>query len=132
MDNLISADLVTADGEFLTCDADRDAELFWALRGGGGNFGVVTSFEYRLHPVADVLGGPTFYPLDGEVMRGYRRLIADAPDELGAILGITLAPRSRSSASTGTAGPPASCSPASAGPRAPTPRFGPGSPPSAR
>ena len=92
VDNLISADLVTADGEFLTCDADRDAELFWALRGGGGNFGVVTSFEYRLHPVADVLGGPTFYPLDGEVMRGYRRLIADAPDELGAILGITLAP----------------------------------------
>ena len=66
-------------------------ELFWA-RGGGGNFGIVTSFEYRLHPVADVLGGPTFYPLDGEVMRGYRRLIADAPDELGAILGITLAP----------------------------------------
>ena len=92
VDNLVSADLVTADAEFLTCDADRDPELFWALRGGGGNFGVVTSLEYRLHPVDQVLGGPTFYPLDGEVMRGYRRLIAEAPDELGAILGITLAP----------------------------------------
>ena len=53
---------------------------------------MVTSFEYRLHPVDQVLGGPTFYPLDGEVMRGYRRLIAETPDELGAILGITLAP----------------------------------------
>ena len=92
VDNLVSADVVTADGEFLICDADHDAELFWALRGGGGNFGVLTSLEFRLHPVAEVLGGPTFYPLEGEVMRGYRRLIDDAPEELGAILGITLAP----------------------------------------
>ena len=92
VDNLLSADVVTADGGFLTCDADRHPDLYWALRGGGGNFGVVTSFEYRLHPVADVLGGPTFFPLDGDVMRGYRRLIAEAPDELGAVLGVTLGP----------------------------------------
>jgi FAD/FMN-containing dehydrogenase len=92
IDNLRSADVVTADGTFLTCDAEREPDLFWALRGGGGNFGVVTSFEYGLHAVADVLGGPTFLPLDGDVMRGYRKLIAEAPDELGAILAITLGP----------------------------------------
>ena len=92
MDNLVSADVVTADGEFLICDADHDAELFWALRGGGENFGVLTSLEFRLYSVVEVLGGPTFYPLEGEVIRGYRRLIDDAPEELGAILGITLAP----------------------------------------
>ncbi|TFH88243.1 FAD-binding oxidoreductase [Billgrantia azerbaijanica] len=91
-DNLLSADVVTADGDFLTCSEDRDAELFWALRGGGGNFGVVTSFEYRLHAVADVLGGPTFYPLEAAVMRHYREWLAEAPEALGAILGITLAP----------------------------------------
>lgn len=91
-DNLLSADVVTADGRFLTCRADENEDLFWALRGGGGNFGVVTSFEYRLHPVADVLGGPTFYPLDGDVMRGYREMMADVPEQLNAILGITLGP----------------------------------------
>ena len=63
-DNLISADVVTADGQLRTCDADRDPDLFWAIRGGGGNFGVVTSFEYRTHPVGEVLGGPTFYRIE--------------------------------------------------------------------
>ncbi len=91
-DNLVSADVVTADGTFLTCNAEQHPDLFWALRGGGGNFGVVTSFEYRLHPVSDILGGPTFYPLDGDVVRGYVDLIGDAPDELNAILGFVLAP----------------------------------------
>ncbi len=91
-DNLLSADVVTADGGFLTCSAEDNEDLFWALRGGGGNFGVVTSFEYQLHPVADILGGPTFYPLDGDVIRGYRELMANAPEELNAILGITLGP----------------------------------------
>jgi hypothetical protein len=69
-DNLISADVVTADGSIVTCNEERNEDLFWALRGGGGNFGVVTSFEYRLHPVADILGGPKFFPLDGDVLRG--------------------------------------------------------------
>lgn len=91
-DNLVSAEVVTADGDVVMCSEDRHRDLFWALRGGGGNFGVVTSFGYRLHPVADILGGPTFYPLDGEVLRGYADLVADAPEELNAILGLVLAP----------------------------------------
>jgi FAD/FMN-containing dehydrogenase len=91
-DNLLSADVVTAGGEVLSCDEERNPDLFWAIRGGGGNFGVVTSFEYRLHPVADILGGPTFFPLDGDVLRGYRDLMAKAPEELGALLAIAFAP----------------------------------------
>ncbi|MFI1393718.1 FAD-binding oxidoreductase [Streptomyces sp. NPDC020681] len=91
-DNLISADLVTADGSFVTCTQERNADLLWALRGGGGNFGVVASFEYRLHPVADILGGPTFYPLDGDTMRRYRELIADSDEKLGALLVVGLGP----------------------------------------
>ncbi len=91
-DNLISADVVTADGSFVTCSEEQNEDLFWALRGGGGNFGVVTSFEYRLHPMAVILGGPTFFPLDGDVLRGYRDLISEAPEELGALLGLAHAP----------------------------------------
>jgi hypothetical protein len=91
-DNLRSADLVLADGSLLTCSEQEHPELFWALRGGGGNFGVVTSFEYQLHPVADILGGPTVYPLSGEVIRGYLDLLADAPDELNVVLGLAPAP----------------------------------------
>lgn len=88
-DNLISADVVTANGDFVTCDAEREADLFWAIRGGGGNFGVVTSFEYRLHPVSDVLGGPIFYRIDGDVLRKYQRLMAEAPSELTVIFAFT-------------------------------------------
>ncbi len=84
-DNLISADVVTADGRFVTCDQERNADLFWAIRGGGGNFGVVTAFEYRLHPVGEVFGGPTFYRVDGDVLRNYQRLMAEEPEELGII-----------------------------------------------
>ncbi|MGW1777566.1 FAD-binding oxidoreductase [Streptomyces sp. NPDC002143] len=91
-DNLVSVDLVTADGSFLTCTDERHADLMWAVRGGGGNFGVVTSFSYRLHPIADVLGGPTFYPLDGDVLRGYRELIAEGDERLGALLVVGLGP----------------------------------------
>jgi FAD/FMN-containing dehydrogenase len=91
-DNLISADVVTAGGSFVSCSEERNEDLFWALRGGGGNFGVVTSFEYRLHPVVDILGGPTFFPLDGDVLRGYHNLMAEAPEALGALLGLALAP----------------------------------------
>ncbi|MEV6397211.1 FAD-binding oxidoreductase [Streptomyces sp. NPDC051907] len=91
-DNLVSVDLVTADGSLLTCSREQNADLLWAVRGGGGNFGVVESFEYRLHPVADVLGGPTFYPLDGDVMRAYREMIAESDDRLGALLVVGLGP----------------------------------------
>ena len=74
VDNLISADVVTADGMFRQANATDNPDLFWALRGGGGNFGVVTSFEYRLHPVTEVLGGLLLYPLDQApaVLRFYR------------------------------------------------------------
>ncbi|MET9832631.1 FAD-binding oxidoreductase [Streptomyces sp. NPDC006385] len=91
-DNVVSVDLVTADGHFVTCTAEHHSDLFWAVRGGGGNFGVVTSFAYRLHPIADVLGGPTFFPLDGAVIRHYRELIAEADDRLGAIFVVGLGP----------------------------------------
>ncbi|WP_374213401.1 FAD-binding oxidoreductase [Streptomyces sp. G1] len=91
-DNLIAADVVTADGSFVTCTPERESNLLWAVRGGGGNFGVLASLSYQLHPVADILGGPTFYPLDPEVMRRYRELIADSPEELGALLVVGLGP----------------------------------------
>jgi FAD/FMN-containing dehydrogenase len=83
-DNLISADVVTAEGRLLTANANENADLFWALRGGGGNFGVVTSFEYRLHPVGPVLGGMSIYPLEQakKVLRFYRKFSTTAPNEL--------------------------------------------------
>ena len=86
IDNLISADLVTADGNFLTVSATQHADLFWGLRGGGGNFGVVTSLEYRLHAVGPVLGGIVAYPLEKakEALRLFRDLTAEAPDELAS------------------------------------------------
>jgi FAD/FMN-containing dehydrogenase len=94
VDNLLSADVVTADGRFLTASADEHDDLFWALRGGGGNFGVVTSFEFRLHPVKDIYGGPMFYELSevGNILRFYREYIADAPEQMGAFPAFQIAP----------------------------------------
>jgi FAD/FMN-containing dehydrogenase len=93
-DNLIGADVVTADGTLVRASESQHPDLFWAIRGGGGNFGVVTSFAFRLHPVTDIYGGPMFYdPADaGDVLRLYRELIADAPEALGAFPGFHLAP----------------------------------------
>lgn len=86
-DNIIAADVVTADGQFRAASEGQDADLLWALRGGGGNFGVVTSFEFRLHPVSTVYAGPILWSLDkaAEVMKFYREFIANAPDELNGI-----------------------------------------------
>jgi hypothetical protein len=77
IDNLLAAEVVLADGEQVTASADENAELFWAVRGGGGNFGVVTEFTFRAHPVTDVVGGPTFWPLEqtAEVLATYREFL---------------------------------------------------------
>ncbi|HEX5076296.1 MAG TPA: FAD-binding oxidoreductase [Gemmatimonadaceae bacterium] len=85
-DNLVSAEVVTADGNVLGASAEEHPDLFWALRGGGGNFGIVTSFEYRLHPVGPVLAGEMIFRLDQarKVLRFYRDWSAAAPDELRA------------------------------------------------
>ena len=85
-DNLRAVEIVTADGQVRRADADENPDLFWGVRGGGGNFGVVTSFEYRLHPVGQMLAGPVFFPLEHakEGLRFYRDLMASAPDELMA------------------------------------------------
>ncbi|NEP85020.1 MAG: FAD-binding oxidoreductase, partial [Okeania sp. SIO3B3] len=95
-DNLISADVVTADGQFLVASADNEhADLFWALRGGGGNFGVVTSFEFKLYPINTVYGGPMFWPIEmaEEGLCFFRDLMAQAPTDLNVIFGfITLQP----------------------------------------
>lgn len=84
VDNLLAVDLVTPDGRHQTVDETTDSELFWALRGGGGNFGVATRFAYRLHPVTDVLAGTLVYPAERapEVLRVLREVSEDAPDEL--------------------------------------------------
>ena len=93
-DNLIAADVVTADGRLLRASEDENDDLFWALRGGGGNFGVATSLEFRLHPVGDIVGGPIFFELDAaaDVMAFYRQYIAEAPEELGAFFMFQIAP----------------------------------------
>ena len=94
-DNLISADIVTADGEFVHASAEDNAELFWALRGGGGNFGVVTSFEYSLYEVGPTLaGGAIFYGGDdaATVLRAWREWLPTAPDELTTLVNLATAP----------------------------------------
>src|SRR5215204_2154606 len=94
VDNLLAAEVVLASGEVATASADTDPDLFWAIRGGGGNFGVVTSFEYRTHPVATVLGGPVLHPLAAapELYAFYREFAADLPDELGTQTALLHAP----------------------------------------
>ena len=84
VDNLLSAEVVLASGEVVTASEDGDRDLFWALRGGGGNFGVVTSFEYRTHRVASVLGGAVLHPLSAapQLFSFDREFAADLPDEL--------------------------------------------------
>jgi FAD/FMN-containing dehydrogenase len=99
-DNLISAHVVTADGSSVTASATEHADLFWGLRGGGGNFGIVTSFEYRLHPVGQVLAGPVCYPLEDakEVFGFYRQFSQEAPDELASAFGLGPLPDGQSAA----------------------------------
>jgi FAD/FMN-containing dehydrogenase len=94
IDNLLAADVVLADGRFVTASADEHPDLFWALRGGGGNFGVVTSFLFRLHPVSTVLAGPTLWPLEraADVMRWYREFVPAAPEDLNGFFAFLVVP----------------------------------------
>ena len=93
-DNLVSADVITADGRLRIASEKENQDLFWALRGGGGNFGVVTSFEYRLHPIQDIYGGVMFYELReaATILRFFREFIAKAPEELGGFPAFQIAP----------------------------------------
>ncbi|MDT5025396.1 MAG: hypothetical protein QOE61_1822, partial [Micromonosporaceae bacterium] len=94
LDNLLSAELVLADGRRVTASPDADAELFWAIRGGGGNFGVVTGLTYRLHPLATVLAGMIMFPLvqAASVLRGYGAFLAAGPDEITVMAGFLCGP----------------------------------------
>jgi len=93
-DNLVSAEVVTADGQTVTASGNEHEDLYWALRGGGGNFGVATSLEFRLHPVADIYGGPMFFEVAdaGDVLRWFRDFIVDAPEEFGGFPAWQIAP----------------------------------------
>jgi FAD/FMN-containing dehydrogenase len=86
-DNLLSTELVTADGRLVRANSETNPDLFWAVRGGGGNFGIATTFEFQLHDVSRVLGGLLIYPLEAAsaVFQAYRELTALAPDELGSL-----------------------------------------------
>ena len=94
IDNLLSADVVLANGNFVKASADENSDLFWALRGGGGNFGVVTSFTFKLHPIDMIYGGPMLYELSetADVMKWYRDLIPAAPDDLNGFFAFLTVP----------------------------------------
>ncbi len=94
IDNLLSVDVVLADGSFVTADSKQNSDLFWAVRGGGGNFGVVTSFEFRMQPVDTVFFGPTFWPLEeaGEVLKAYRDFIKKAPETITGFFAFLVVP----------------------------------------
>jgi FAD/FMN-containing dehydrogenase len=93
-DNLLSVELVTADGEMLTCSANQNADLFWAMRGAGANFGVVTSFRYRLHPVTEVIAGLVVHPQEraAELLSFYSEFLRGTPDELDTTVGFLNSP----------------------------------------
>ena len=94
IDNLLEADVVLADGSFVTASETENPDLFWALRGGGGNFGVVTSFLFKLHPIPNLYAGPMLWPLDraAEVLGWYRDFITHAPDELNGFFAFLTVP----------------------------------------
>ncbi|HUO26720.1 MAG TPA: FAD-binding oxidoreductase [Candidatus Aquilonibacter sp.] len=94
IDNLLAVDMVLADGSFVTANSKENSDLFWAVRGGGGNFGVVTSFEFRLHPVDMVQFGPTFWPLEDSVavLRAYRDFIKKAPEDVSGFFAFLVVP----------------------------------------
>lgn len=94
IDNLLEADMVLADGSFVTVSANQNTDLFWAIRGGGGNFGIVTSFKFQAHPVKTVFGGPTLWPIEKteEIMEWYHKFIDNAPNELNGFIATMIIP----------------------------------------
>ncbi len=94
IDNLLSVDVVLADGTFVVANAEENADLFWAIRGGGGNFGIVTAFLFEAHPVHTVCAGPMLWPLSDapDVMKWYRRFITQAPEEMNGFLAMMTVP----------------------------------------
>ncbi|MDC6388423.1 FAD-binding oxidoreductase [Maribacter sp. PR1] len=96
IDNLLEAEMVLADGTLVTVNATKNTDLFWAIRGGGGNFGVVTSFTFQAHPVKMVIGGPTFWPIERveEIMAWYDGFIQNASDDLSGFIATMIVPES--------------------------------------
>jgi len=94
IDNLLEADMVLADGSFVTVNAKQNSDLFWAIRGGGGNFGIVTSFKFQAHKVKNVIGGPTLWPIERteEIIEWYHKFINNAPDELNGFIATMVIP----------------------------------------
>ena len=94
IDNLVETDVVLADGTFVTANTSQHEDLFWALRGGGGNFGVVTSFVFRAHPVSTIYGGPIFWDVEQarQVMQWYREFLPQTPEELCSFFGLKTVP----------------------------------------
>ncbi len=94
VDNLLEADMVLADGSFVTVSSSNNPDLFWAIKGGGGNFGIVTSFKFQAYPVKFIYGGPTLWPIErvDEIMQWYDHFIDKAPDELGGFFALMIVP----------------------------------------
>lgn len=94
IDNLLEADMVLADGSFVTVNASQNTDLFWAIRGGGGNFGIVTAFKFQAHTVKNVIGGPTLWPIEKteEIMEWYHEFLQNAPDELNGFIATMVIP----------------------------------------
>ena len=94
IDNLLEADMVLADGSFVTVSDDKNKDLFWAIRGGGGNFGIVTSFKFQAHDVKTVYGGPTLWPIEKtvEIMEWYDKFIKHAPEDLNGFFAELIIP----------------------------------------
>ncbi|WP_111709468.1 FAD-binding oxidoreductase [Lutibacter citreus] len=94
IDNLLEADMVLADGSYVTVNKNKNTDLFWAIRGGGGNYGVVTSFKFQAHPVKTVFGGPTLWPIEQteEIMEWYHNFINKAPEELNGFIATMVIP----------------------------------------
>lgn len=94
IDNLLEADMVLADGSFVTVNEKQNSDLFWAIRGGGGNFGIVTSFKFQAHPIKNIIGGPSLWPIERieEVMEWYHDFLNNAPDELNGFIATMVIP----------------------------------------